>query len=185
MQDSPNIPSSPLVNRYAQAVFSLAMEQGLQGQVVDELNAFERLLQDNRGLRECLLNPFIPGERKQAVVAELFDAVFLPLTRNFLRLLITKRREPIMAGITRRVNDLLRQSRGILAVRLASAQKLTAEQAATIRDRLSLIFKRQVELETAQDAELLGGIVIQAGYRLIDGSIRGQLDNIQYELSRN
>jgi len=179
------MPSSPLVNRYARALFSLAEEQALPDRVVDELNALERLLRDNRELRECLLNPFIPGERKQAVVAELFDAVFIPLTRNFLQLLIEKRREPILAEITRRINDLLRQSRGILPVRLTSAQTLTPGQITTIRDRLSRIFKRQVELETAQDAGLLGGIVIQAEYRLIDGSARGQLDNIQYELSRN
>ncbi len=179
------MPSSPLVNRYAQAVFSLATEQGMQEQVADELNALERLLQDNRALRECLLNPFIPGERKQAVVAELFDAVFLPLTRNFLGLLIAKHREPILVEITRQVNDLLRQSQGILPMQLTSAQALTAGQTTTIRDRLSRIFNRRVELETAQDAGLLGGIVIQAEYHLIDGSARGQLDKIQYELSRN
>jgi len=177
--------SNQLVNRYAQAVFSLAQEQGLQGQLTDELNGLDRLLEQNRELRECLQNPFIRGERKLAVIADLFTEVLSPLTRDFLRLLIEKRRGTLLADMTRRINALLRKSLGILPVHLTSAQALAPDQADMLRQRLARIFNRQVELDTAVDASLLGGIMIQAESRLIDGSCRGQLDNIRYELSLN
>jgi F-type H+-transporting ATPase subunit delta len=176
---------SPLVNRYAQAVFSMATEHGTQGRVVADLNAFESVLQESRELRECLLNPFIPGERKQAVIAALFVATFQPLTLNFLRMLIDKKRMPVLAEVTRRTSELLRQSQGILPVRLTSARMLTPGQTAAIRERLGRIFRRQVELDTTVNAELLGGIVIEADYRQIDGSCRGQLIAIQHALSNN
>lgn len=177
--------SNQLVNRYAQAGFALAQAQGLQDQLTEELNSLDRLLEQNRELRECLQNPFIPGERKLAIIADLFDQVFSQLARDFLRLLIEKRRGTLLADVTRQINALLRESLGILPVRLTSAQALHPEQAAAIRQRLARIFNHQVELEMQVDAALLGGIMIQTESRLIDGSCRGQLDNIRYELSLN
>jgi len=174
--------SNMLVNRYAQAVFSLAEEHGLRDQLAAELNSLDHLLEKSRELRECLLNPFISGERKMAVIEELFARTFSPLTRDFLRLLIEKHREALLADITRRMNELLRESQGILSVHLTSARTLTPEQESTIRQRLARVFNLQVELETAVDASLLGGIMIQAQSRLIDGSCRGQLKKIRYEL---
>lgn len=179
------MPSSQLVNRYAQAVFSLAVEQGLEGRVTEELDGLSRLLRDNRELRECLLNPFIRADRKQAVITDLFAALFHPLTLNFLRLAIEKRRERILPQVAERMNELLRNSRGILPVRLTSARPLTPAQEAALRDRLSRIFSREVEMKTAVDAALLGGIVIQAESRQMDGSCRGQLEKLRYELSKN
>jgi F-type H+-transporting ATPase subunit delta len=113
----------------------------------------------------------------------LCAAIWHPLTINFLRLLIEKRRLPILAEIARRVNELLRESRGILAVKLTLALAPAPAQLAALRERLARIFERQVELETAVDPELLGGIVIQAADRLVDGSCRGQLDRIRTELA--
>lgn len=175
--------ASLLVNRYAAAVFALAQEQNLQDRLAHELNSLSRLLEQNRELRACLLHPFIPGERKLAVIAELFAGVLAPLTRDFLALLIKKRRAALLADVTRQINALLRESRGILPVRLTSAQALGSGQTAAIRQRLGRIFKRQVELELAVDASLLGGIMIQAESRLIDGSCRGQLENMRYALA--
>ncbi len=177
--------SSPLVNRYAQAVFDLAAEQTAQDRVVEELGALERLWRESRELRACLRDPFLPGARKQAVVGALFGQRLHPLTLDFLRLLIEKKRAPLLAEIARRTGELLRQRRGILPVRLTSARRLTPEQTAAIRARLARIFRRQVELETAVEAGLLGGIMIEAEYRLIDGSCRGQLDKIQSALALN
>lgn len=185
MQADAGMPASPLANRYAQAIYALAAEANAQERVADELAAVERLLRERRDLRDCILDPFLRAERKQAVVSELFGPVLLPLTLNFLRLLIDKRRAPILPEVARRVNELLRRSRGILAVRVTGAAPLTPVQTAVIRGRLSRIFKRQVEMETAEDPGLLGGIVIRAEFRLIDGSCRGQLENIRHELSRN
>ncbi|MBU4200953.1 MAG: ATP synthase F1 subunit delta [Verrucomicrobia bacterium] len=177
--------SNQLVHRYAQAVFSLAQEHGLQDRLAEELNSLDRLLEQNRELRECLQNPFIPGERKLAVIADLFTQALSPLTRDFLRLLIEKRRVTLLADMTRRINALLRESLGILPVHLTSAQALNQEQEAAIRQRLARLFNRKVEMNTTVDASLLGGIMIQTESRLIDGSCRGQLDNIRYELSLN
>ena len=177
--------STLLANRYAQAVFSLAAEHDMQSRITEELTGLNRLLEENRELRECLLNPFITGERKMAIITDLFATAFSPLTLDFLRLLVEKRREMILADITRRMNELLRKSLGILPVQLTSARPLTPDQEATVRRRLSEIFSRQVELETAVDASLLGGMVVQAESRLFDGSCRGQLAKIRYELSNN
>lgn len=177
--------SNLLVNRYAQAVFALAKEQDLQGQLTEELNGLDRLLEKNRELREGLMNPFIPAERKLAIITELFNRALSSLTLDFLRLLIEKRRETLLAELTRRMNALLQESLGILPVHVTSARELTPAQAAGIRQRLSQFFSRQVELETAEDASLLGGIVIQAESRQIDGSCRGQLEELRYELSKN
>lgn len=174
--------SNMLVNRYAQAVLSLAEEHDLQDRLTAELNSLDHLLEESRELRECLLNHFIAGERKMAIIEDLFARRFSPLTRDFLRLLIEKQREALLADITRRMNELLRERRGILPVHLTSARTLTPEQESRIRRRLSRFFNLQVELETAVDASLLGGIMIQAQSRLIDGSCRGQLNKIQYEL---
>ncbi len=183
--DTAALAASPLANRYAQALFALAAEQGVQDQVAGELAAFQHLLREHRPLRDCLFHPCIPSERKQAVTTELLGAKLLPLTLGFLRLLIGKRRLAILAAAAARLDELIRRSRGILPMRLASALTLTPARTEAIRERLSAIFKRRVELALETDAGLLGGITLRAESRLIDGSARGRLEAIRRELTSN
>ncbi|NLB60332.1 MAG: ATP synthase F1 subunit delta [Lentisphaerae bacterium] len=174
-----------LAQRYAKAVFSMAAKHDQQQGIIAELNGFRRLLQQNPSLRAGLLYPFIPRARKIAVLDELGARGLSPLARDFLILLIAKRREHLLAEIIRLLNELLLSSQGLLAIRLNSARALTSQQQNTITRHLAQHFGQQVILQTGVDATLLGGITIQVGQRLIDGSCRGQLEKVRYELSRN
>jgi len=71
-----------------------------------------------------------------------------------------------------------RESEAQLLVKVTSAMALEAAQAEQLKASLKRRFKREIELETAIDPALLGGVVIDTGNEVIDGSARGRLERL-------
>lgn len=105
-----------------------------------------------------------------------------PLVRNLVGLLITKGRTTLAAAIARQFREMVEESQGIARARATSAVPLSPEEQEAITRRLSLETGKQVILETSVDPELLGGLVVQIGDRLIDGSTRARLTALRENL---
>ena len=86
---------------------------------------------------------------------------------------------PEVAGV---YEAFKRESQSRLLVKVTSALALDAEQAERLKASLKRRFKREIELETRVDAELLAGVVIDAGSEVIDGSARGRLERLSTAL---
>ena len=179
MRNDVRFQAPPLVHRYARALFTLAVKSNLTQQVQDDLTAVDGALREHQTLRKTLYHPLLPVARKQALLAELFAARVQPLTAAFLRLLLEKKRLTILPALLKQFQALHQQEEKIITVRVTTATALSPVQSSLTRGRLARILKRQVHLETYEDPNLLGGIVIQIGFRMIDGSCRGQLNEIR------
>lgn len=103
--------------------------------------------------------------------------------RRFLALLADNRRLPLLPEIAGLYDELRLEAERIVRARITSATPLPESELATIREALRKRFGREVEVETAVDASLIGGAVIDAGDVVIDGSLRGKLDRLQSALA--
>jgi F-type H+-transporting ATPase subunit delta len=170
---------SDIAKRYARAFFEIAAEEGLYEKYYDELNKFSSIIKDSEDLKDFLANPVFDQADKKAVVTTLLQKIQLsPLTTNFLNLLVDKGRIGILPDIEGcyriYMDDILKRVR----VSVHSAFPLSAELKGMLQKKLEELTSKQVDMSIAEDASLLGGIVVRVGDTLYDGSIRAQLNNI-------
>ena len=174
--------ANELATRYGQALLTLAEEQSVQCQVADELIALAALIEREPPLKACVANPTIPVAAKQAVLDELVAPVCCLLTRNFVGLLIRNRRMALLAEIGQFLEAKLDEKEGLVNVRVESALPMSDVDRADFTRKISQWLNKKVELEITVVPELLAGITILVGDRLVDGSCRGQLTRMRQVL---
>ena len=174
--------SSTLARRYAGALFQAAKEPDLIDQVESDLGLLTFTLESTPRLIEALTHPLIPAERKKKIVADLFRDKVQGVTLDFLYLLIDKRRSEVLEDVEQEYVRLANEYRNILPVAVTSAIQLTSEEAIALRKKLEESTGKKIELEFAEDSEIIGGLVIQIGDSVIDGSVRGYLQTLRERL---
>jgi F-type H+-transporting ATPase subunit delta len=172
--------SSNIAKRYARAFFKIAGEEQRYEEYAQELGRFSTLLKEHKKLGEFLANPVFAQRDKKAVVEALLAKLDVsPLTANFLKLLVDKRRIGILSDIEGCYRDLVDNALKKVRVTVKTAFPLTGELSSRLQNGLEGLTGRQVEMTVHEDPTLLGGIVVRVGDTLYDGSIRTQLGNIR------
>jgi F-type H+-transporting ATPase subunit delta len=166
---------------YARSLFEAATEAGRVAGVRDELGDFAEAMRQVPELRELLRNPQLDARAKTAAVdAVTGDAD--PLVRNLLRLLVEKGRGGEVEEVADEFERLAAIEEGQLSVKLTTAFELSDEEARAIVDQIARASGRTVEATRDVDPALIGGIVLQAGSRMVDASVRGRLNRLGQEL---
>lgn len=169
-----------LARPYARAAFSLAREGGNAAAWTDALGFAARVAADPR-VAQLLGNPQLA--HADAVTLLSPDGAGEQFG-NFLALLADNRRLAMLPEIAGLFAELRAEAERVVKAKVTSATDLPAEELATIKAALAKRFGRDVEVETAVDASLIGGAVIDAGDVVIDGSLRGKLTRLQSALSQ-
>jgi F-type H+-transporting ATPase subunit delta len=170
--------------RYAQAITSLAADEGVLDRVAANIAAFEQLLDGSATLRATLDNPAFGRDERKAVVGALAGKDgYHPIARNFLFLLVDNGRIPAFTEIARAVRDAWDGQSGRVRARVSSATALDPATLATLKNHVqTLTGAREVVLDAEVDPSLIGGIVTHIGDKVLDGSIRTQLEHLRTRL---
>jgi F-type H+-transporting ATPase subunit delta len=172
--------SSNIAKRYARAFFTIAKEEKRYEEFSRELGRFSTVLKENKNLSEFLANPVFDQPDKKAVLESVLEKIPIsPLTANFLKLLVDKRRIGILSDIEGSYRELMDNALKKVRVTVKTAFPLSGELSARLQTRLEEITGREVEMTVLEEPTLLGGIVVRVGDTLYDGSIRTQLNNIR------
>jgi F-type H+-transporting ATPase subunit delta len=167
---------------YAEALLEAARDHGRVDGVREELGDFVEAVESSDELRSFLRNPQVePHVKREALEAVLGEAD--PLVRNALLLLAEKGRIAEVDEVQRELEQLIALQERILELELTTAVELSEEEAAKVVGQIEQTSGRKVEATTRVDPELLGGIVIQAGSKRLDGSVRGRLEQLRQELT--
>ena len=102
---------------------------------------------------------------------------------QFLTEMAEQRRMALLPEVAELFEGYRRESEAQLLVKVTSAMALDAAQTEQLKASLKRRFKREIELETQVDASLLGGVVIDTGSEVIDGSARGRLTRLANALT--
>jgi len=172
-----------VANRYARALADVVASTGNYRQVLAELEDFSSAYYESLELREVCETPAVSMAQKlsvlQAIAAKLGSA---HVTLNFLRVLMSHYRFPILGEILGAFRQVAYARLGIVQVRISSATELSAQDRELLHDRFKALTSKQAELEFHLDGNLIGGLVAQIGSTIYDGSIRGQLERIREQL---
>jgi F-type H+-transporting ATPase subunit delta len=179
-KSSPNV---ALVGRYAKALLQLATKHNQAEPIRDELKALGEILQATPTFKALIADPGVSEGVRQALLSKTFGGGRAsPLMMNFLGLLNSKNRLNLLAEVVETYQDLLDEERGIIEVDVTVAHRLTPEQLETVRERVSTALKRNAVVHQYVDESIIGGLVLRVQDKLIDASVRNQLEMMRRQL---
>ncbi len=168
---------------YARALFEAAQEDDVLDEVHEELGQFADALNGNRDLMVFFLSPeYSVEEKKQALTKTISDDD--PRLHNFLEALIERHRMPVLFRIRGRFDHLWDEEHKLLPVQVTTAVALDDAVIREIGDRIGEQTGRQVELSSAVDPTILGGIVLRVGNFILDASIHNRLEQLRKQVAQ-
>ena len=164
-------------------MYELASENNLLTQVESNSSALLLLISTNKEFKSLTKDPVV----KQDVLLKIINKIsensnFEVLFKNFLGLLVIKRRFFYIEQILKSFNEICSKKRGELKAEINSAKKLSQDEINKISSELSNSFKSKIKLNYNHDESLIGGLVVQVGSIMIDTSIKNKLQQIENEM---
>jgi F-type H+-transporting ATPase subunit delta len=165
-----------------QAILAEADAGGELDTVADELFRFSRVVDGTPELRTAITNPYLPDERKRALVDELLGDRAAPATADLAAWAVTRPGDP--SEYLRGLADRAAARRQRVIVEARTAVPLDEERRERLADALAAATGSQVDVQVVIDPTIVGGVVARVGDEVIDGSIRRKLELAMERLTR-
>jgi F-type H+-transporting ATPase subunit delta len=169
---------------YGRALFEAAQDADKLDVVREQVGEFADALNDDRDLSVFFFSPYFSTEEKKEGLGKVLDGAD-DTVRNFLELLIEKHRMPALFRIRREYDSLWEEENKLLPVEVTSAIELDKETVEQIGDKIGERTGRKVQLESKVDPDILGGIVLRVGDRILDASIANRLESLRKQVARS
>ena len=175
--------TSGVTERYASALFELALTDKKIPAVEKDLERFDALVNGSADLRRLVVSPvFSADDQLRAVDAILTKAKIGGLVGNFIRVVARNRRLFAMPGMLRAFRRLVAEHKGEATADVTIAKALTAAQTKNLKSALKDVVGKDVAINAMVDPSLLGGMIVKVGSRQIDTSIRTRLSSLKLAL---
>ncbi|NLG80205.1 MAG: ATP synthase F1 subunit delta [Firmicutes bacterium] len=166
----------------ARALLSIARERLDPQTVADELAQVTRILASVPLLKRTLADAGIPAEERRSVVSDALGNFLSPVTLGLLDLLIDENQVHTVGAVADVYRRLLDEDRGVVRARVTSAVELSQVDVEALRAGLAEKLGGHVVIEQQVDPGILGGLIVQVGDTVFDGSIAGRLRRLREEL---
>lgn len=169
---------------YAEALVELASINGQIADFTKDLLNISDLLSNSRLLKQFLMNPVISKESKKTTLNQLLKTQIHGTVIKFLCVLIEKNRMMLFDNILTRYLKLSNDAQLITVAYLTTAKALTVTQHNLLESKIRKMTKaRTVKIKTQINPNLIGGLTLQIGSKVIDTSLFGQLQKMASHLS--
>jgi len=172
---------STVARPYAEAAFRLADEAGALGRWAEMLAALAQVAGDAR-VRAAASDPRLSDAQRAGVFISVLGGRLTGEAENFLRVLAHNDRLALLPQIREQFEALKNEREGVLEAEVQSAFDLSEAQLKDIVQRLEKKTGRKVRAHVSVDRELIGGVRIVLGDKVIDGSARAQLAALETAL---
>jgi F-type H+-transporting ATPase subunit delta len=166
--------------RYAQALFELAVEQNQLEPWAEELRFTDQVLQDEEFLA-FLQHAEVPLERKIHAIDTVLQDISA-LIKNLVYLLITRNSVDLIHDVQIGYNQMLDEHQGRQRVEITSAVPLDDQELERVTRFIANLVQKEVAVSTRVDESILGGVIIQIGDQLLDGSTRSRLEELRKQI---
>ena len=173
---------SPAAQAYASALLALADERNVTPQVAQEMQAVGEVMSQTPHLTQFFSDPKVSQEAKDHLLDRAFGSRFQPLTFNTIRLLSSKDQLALLPEVAQAFEDLLDERLGKVEVDITVAKRLLPPDLEQVRVSLQRSLGKDPVIHQYVDESIIGGIIVKIGDRLIDGSVRAQLDALRNKL---
>jgi F-type H+-transporting ATPase subunit delta len=174
--------NDPHAVAYARSLLELADAQGLAEQVGAELADIRQVLLENRPFQLYLRDPAVSTDARGAAIKRIFAGRVHPLVLNTMGVMNAKGRLGILDAVCTAYDDLLDQKLGKVEVDVTVARRLAADELEQVRQRIGQALGREAVVHQYVDESIIGGMVLRVQDRVIDGSIKAQLEALRRKM---
>ena len=168
---------------YGEALFGIAMEEDKGTALLKEVEVIRKALQDNPEFDNLMLHPGVPKQEKIEVIGRIFDGRVSDEMTGFLKLVVQKERYRDLSSIFQYFADKVKEAQKIGIAYVTTAIELSKDQQTQVQKRiLETTDFRSLEMYYQVDPDILGGMIIRIGDRVVDSSIRTKLDDLTRQL---
>lgn len=170
---------------YARSLFELADSAGgteKATEIADELEQICEIARGDARFHEFLSSPVIDSSRRATSLQSIFAGRVTDLTLRFLLVLNDKDRLGELESITVAFDQLVHEATGRIEVDVWTGGPLDDDKAEMIRGRIGQALGKDPVLHRYVDASMIGGIRVQVGDRLYDGSVATRLRRLREQI---
>ena len=171
-----------IAKRYARAVFASAKQADNIRETESNLKLVYDALKSNDELYKMFLSPKISRDKKRALLEKIFSSNVNALVMRLLKLLVNKRREDGIETIYQEFVKLREDDENIQKVSIKSAIELSQNELDGLVKKLEQKTGKRIVYESSIDPELIGGVLVQYGDTIYDGSVKGALKRLREKL---
>ncbi len=171
-----------LARRYARALFQAALNQDIAGQLQEDINSYLELDKKDSSLADFLLSPQMLTSDKIALAHKALDGRVQNLFIDLLLFLVDKKRFDHVIEIFEAYTAIHEEHCGILNAKVVSAIPVNDNQEAALRTMLERETNKEIRLTKVVDPSIIGGLVVYLGDKVIDGSVKYQLESYRKTL---
>jgi F-type H+-transporting ATPase subunit delta len=178
---------SPLTSKiaapYARALFDFSVEKNLMHQITADFQNLEVFLTKTPDLIEYFNNPLITSEQKEELLNKIFKSQLNKETFKFLMVLVSRDRINLLPDVIRSYLNLVYRLASIRMIEVSTAFAFTNLQKNTLVKKLKELTKaREIRLIINVDSSLIGGFLIKTNSKVIDFTIKNQLQKLAKHL---
>jgi len=168
---------------YADAAFQIARDENALAHW-SEMMRLARGVGDDPRMADALTSPRLDASEKASLFLGVAGDRFSDPMRNFVRILIEADRIELLPEIAALFETMRNDAEGVARATIESALPLSDAQVAEITAALAKRFGKRIEASTTINPALIGGARIAVGDSVIDGSVRGKLEQMKHSLLR-
>ena len=172
--------SSGFAGRYATALFELAKDTNAVPAVLADLNNFDALIGSNPDMHRFVMSPvFGSDEQIRALTPILAKVGISGLAHKFLLLVASKRRLFAIRQMVTAFKALVDKDRGVTRATVTLAETPSTKALESIKAALKDVAGAGAEIDLKVDPEIIGGLIVQIGSKMVDSSLRTKLNGIR------
>lgn len=168
-----------IASNYAQALYSLAKDEGMGAQILEEMAVLQLAFAEEPDFLRLLSAPNISKEERCKILDDSFRGRINPYLLNFMKILTEKGYARHFADCYKAYREYYNDDNGIMSVTAVSAVTLSQEQKDKLSQKLSRITGKKIELMNRVDPEVLGGIRLDYDGKRVDGTVKNRLDSVR------
>ena len=168
---------STLARPYAEAVFKIAVESKSTSDWSEMLEFLSAVMQDKE-MVAIVANPKVSQEQLASLIMDICQDQVKDQSANFVKLLVQNERLTLAPQISELFEAYKADHEGYVDVELTSAYALTKDEQKKFATTLKKQLGKDVKITTSNDKSLIGGFIAKAGDKVIDGSVKGQLQQL-------
>lgn len=173
--------STTLARPYAIAAFRYAKESGKTEEWANSLNFLAGVMADGR-MQQASRDPRIGRDRFTELFLGLCEGYLGYGAENYVRLLIQNQRLNLLGEIAAQFSGYRAEDEGYIDVAVETAYDLTKDELEKLTRTLESELGRKPVIKVTVDGRLIGGVLVRAGDRVIDASVRGQIERLAKSL---
>lgn len=169
---------------YSESLFEVAVEEDILEKTIEDMLLVKESFETYPELYELFRSPQISTNERKDMLKEVFGSKVSMEVLNFLKILVDKSRCSEIFGISESFMSLSDEHKGIVHVIAETVVPMGEKEINDLREKLSSDMNKTIEIINEINPDLMGGLTLKVGDKIIDGSVKKKLNDLREELAQ-